>query len=48
MKKALALFLALVMLFALCACGSSGGGQTSGGQTSGGQASGVRRLQALS
>ena len=44
MKKALALFLALVMVFALCACGSSGGqtsgGQTSGGQTSGGQTSG--------
>ena len=37
MKKALALLLALVMVFALCACGSSGG-QTTGGQTTGGQA----------
>ena len=45
MKKALALLLALVMVFALCACGSSGGtgaatagGSSSGGQTGGGAA----------
>lgn len=36
MKKVLALLLALVMLFALAACGSSGAASTSGGSSSGG------------